>query len=82
MANSSQLHRASAGVLTLTLFEFRVLFVDYVELALATDDLTVNRTLLDGWFDLHNAGEIRLVIFVYWLVFSNLLVSVNDPSAG
>jgi len=50
--------------LSLALFEFGILFIDDIELALTTDDLTVNRTLLDGWFDLHNAGEIRLIVCV------------------
>ena len=47
--------------LSLPLFESGVLFVDHIELALTTDDLTVNRTFLDGWLDLHDAGSIRLL---------------------
>lgn len=72
------IHRSS---LTLALFELGIFLVDDVESALTTHDLTINRTFLNGWLDLHDSGMIRLLFLCKKLIFKRLFVPVNDPSA-
>jgi hypothetical protein len=62
-------------ILSLALLELWVLFVDDVELALAADNLAINGTLLDGWFDFHVNLFLSTKIQI-------LFVAVNDSPAS
>ena len=42
-----------SAILALTLFQLRVLFVNDVHFSFATNDLAINRTLLNGCSDFH-----------------------------
>ena len=45
--------RIKCQLLALALFEFRILFVDYIEFAFSANNFAINRTLFDRRFNLH-----------------------------
>jgi len=70
--------------LSLTLFKLGIFFVDYIQLALSTDNFTINRTLFNGRLDLHIVKYVSMCKMLFIIGYQRfaLFVSVNDAAPG